>query len=408
MNKPLPRIEAAWLQCEQSTKLLALFANNGYTGRFVGGVVRNALLGEPINDFDVATDALPQIVMELAKKAGFKAIGTGLDHGTVTVIVDDKIYEVTTLRVDMVCDGRHASVVFTSNWREDAARRDFTINALYVGLDGVVFDPLDGYKDLLARRVRFIGDAHERIKEDHLRILRFFRFSAQYGQGGVDHAGLDACVLLQQGLQSLSAERISSELMRLLLMPHAFEVLCIMFAHGLLLPLTSRVPHLSRLQKWLTFEQELKLAPRALNRLGVLFMLSTTDADMLASKLRLSNNEKHELKLWVQETDINQDLDEKGARILSYRLQGNYQISLGINWLLSGAGADDCKWRKLYDLPERWQPPAFPLSGQDLLDAGMSPGPSVGKKLMELEEAWLKADFTLSREDMIDRLNTYP
>ncbi len=406
MNQALPTIEATWLHCEQSIALLELFAKNGYTARFVGGVVRNALLGEPVHDLDMATDALPQTVMELAKKADFKAIGTGLDHGTVTVIVGDKTYEITTLRVDMETDGRHARVAFTKDWHEDAARRDFTINALYVGADGVVFDPLHGYEDLLAKRVRFIGDPHERIKEDHLRILRFFRFSAQYGQGGVDQAGLDACVLLQHGLRSLSAERVSSELMRLLLMPRAFEVLGIMFAHGMLLPLTNRVPHLSRLQKWLAVERQLKQTPSALHRLGALFMLSSTDANMLASKLRLSNEAKRELKLWKQETGINDVLDEKSARILLYRLQDNYKMSVAINWLLSRAGAGDPKWRKLYDLPERWQPPVFPLSGQDLLNAGMSPGPAVGKKLKELEEAWINAEFTLSRDGMINQLNT--
>ncbi len=406
MSQALPTIEATWLQCEQSIALLELFAKNGYTARFVGGVVRNALLGEPVHDLDMATDALPQTVMELAKKAGFKAIGTGLDHGTVTVIVGGKTYEITTLRVDLETDGRHARVAFTKDWHEDAARRDFTINALYVGADGVVFDPLDGYEDLLAKRVRFIGDPHERIKEDHLRILRFFRFSAQYGQGAVDQAGLDACVLLQLGIKSLSAERVSSELMRLLLMPRAFSVLGIMFAHGLLLPLTNRVPHLSRLQKWLTFERKLKQTPSALNRLGALFMLSRTDADMLANKLRLANEQKRELRLWEQESGINEDLDEKRARILLYRLQDNYQISVAINWLLSRAGVDDRKWRQLYDLPGRWQPPVFPLSGQDLLDAGMASGPAVGKKLLQLQHVWIEADFNLDRAELLAQLKT--
>jgi len=210
--------------------------------------------------------------------------------------------------------------------------------------------------------------------------------------------------LLRQGLKSLSAERISSELMRLMLMPRAFEVLGIMFAHGLLLPLTNRVPHLSRLQKWLTFERQLKQTPSALNRLGALFMLSNSDADMLANKLRLSNEQKRGLKLWVPDIGFNNELNEKQVRFLSYRLGSEYQISVAINWLLSRAGADDPKWRKLYDLPERWQPPVFPLSGQDLLDTGMSPGPSVGKKLVQLERAWIAAGFEPGRVELLNQL----
>ncbi len=384
---------------------MELFTKNGYTARFVGGVVRNALLGEPVHDLDMATDALPQTVMELAQKAGFKAIGTGLEHGTVTVVIGDKVYEITTLRVDVETDGRHARVAFTKDWLTDAARRDFTINALYVGADGVVFDPLAGYEDLLARRGRFIGDPDERIKEDHLRILRFFRFSAQYGDGSVDQAGLAACVLLQQGLKTLSAERISAELMRLLLMPRAMEVLDTMFAHGLLLPLANRVAHPSRLRKWLALERQLKQMPSALDRLGALFMLTDTDAAMLAHKLRLSNQQKSRLKLWVPNPEISKSLKEKQARVLFYQLAGDYPLSLAINWLLSRDGPEDPAWCKLYDLPTRWQRPLFPLSGQDLLDAGMSPGPLVGKKLRKLEQAWIESDFASGRAELLRQLD---
>ena len=259
--------------------------------------------------------------------------------------------------------------------------------------------------DLIARSVRFIGDPHERIKEDHLRILRFFRFNAQYGKGAVDASGLAACVHLQQGLKSLSAERIGSEILKLLLMPRAIHVLETMFAHGLLLPLTSRVPHLSRFRNWLTLEGELNRAPDTINRLGALFMLVDEDADKLANKLRLSNKQKRVMKNWVNDVEINEMLSEKQARARFYQLRDDYPMRVAINWLLSRAGINDRDWRTLYDLPERWQPPIFPLKGQDLLNAGMSAGPAVGKKLLSLEHTWIESDFTLTGDELLDQLN---
>ena len=417
MSVSLPKLRGEWLQCEQSLALMELFASHGHTARFVGGAVRNALLGEPVNDLDVAVDALPQTVMELAQSAGFKAIGTGLSHGTVTVVIGDKTYEVTTLRIDMKTYGRHADVAFTQSWAEDAARRDFTINALYAGADGVVFDPLGGYGDLVARRVRFIGDPRARITEDSLRILRFFRFSAQYGAGEVDGAqevdaaGLAACVELQQGLRSLSAERIGAELMRLLRMPRAAQVLVIMHAHGLLVPLTGRVPHLTRFQRWLTFEKILGLPLCSVHRLGALFVLISEDADRLAGCLRLSNQEKRRLERWAQRPgaagfEPSEIAEEKRAHLLFYQLRDEYQISVAIQFLMSQAAADDLTWRNLYELPKRWQAPDFPLKGQDLLDHGMKPGPLLGKKLRKLEQHWISSDFALSAKELLKQLDS--
>jgi poly(A) polymerase len=362
------------------------------------------LLGEPVNDLDVATDARPQAVMDLAQKSGFKAIGTGLEFGTVTVVVDNRVYEITTLRVDFETDGRHATVSFTKNWREDAARRDFTMNALYLDSDGTVFDPLGGYDDLVARRVRFIGDPHERIEEDFLRILRFFRFSAQYGRGSIDKQGLAACVSLQKGLASLSAERIRSELLRLLLMPRVVEVVDTMFSHGLLLPLIYHVPHLARLKNWLRLENALERKVVAIDRLGALAMLVNEDADGLARQVRLSNEEKKSLKQWSCTIEINKNTSEKQAHILLYRLVEDYQTQIAINWLFSGDGETDAAWRHLYDLPKRWPLPTFPLKGRDLVDAGMAKGPSIGKTLLKLEQIWIDSDFTLARRQLLESL----
>ena len=212
---------AAWLKRPETARVFAALAESGVETRAVGGAVRNSLLGLPVTEVDLATTALPQQVMALARKAGLKAVPTGIEHGTVTVIADGVPFEVTTLRRDVETFGRHATVAFTENWEEDARRRDFTLNALYAGSDGTVFDPLGGYEDVVAGRVRFIGDAEARIREDYLRILRFFRFNAYYGKGPFDADGLRASVSLRGGMAQLSAERIAGEVRRLLVAPQA-------------------------------------------------------------------------------------------------------------------------------------------------------------------------------------------
>jgi poly(A) polymerase len=404
MSKAPPKITGDWLSCPQSVALMVMFEQAGYRARFVGGAVRNALLGEEVGDLDIATDAHPEEVMELAKKAGFKAVATGINHGTVTVIIDKHVYEITTLRVDVETFGRHASVSFTSDWREDAARRDFTMNAIYVDGDGTLVDPLGGYDDLLARKVRFIGDPHDRIKEDYLRILRFLRFSAQYGRGKVDSEGLEACVSLQKGLASLSAERIWHELKRLFLMPDAVVVLDVMFAQGLLLPLLSRVPHLARFNKWMRLEKRLERKPAAVDRLGALSMLIKEDVKVVNRHLRLSNEEQRVLGFWDQGLRVDENTSEKQALFLLYRFGKVYQTRIAISWVLSGADTASTAWRTLYDLPKRRKVPVFPLKGQDLIDIGMASGPSLGKKLLKLENIWIASDFEMQRDELLKQL----
>jgi poly(A) polymerase len=226
--------EAEWLQWPETAKVFAALNAEGVETRAVGGAVRDALLGLPVTEIDLATTAVPQKVMTLAREAGLKAIPTGIEHGTVTVIVDEMPFEVTTLRRDVETFGRHAKVAFTEDWEEDARRRDFTLNALYADREGIVFDPLGFYADLMEGRVRFIGDAEARIKEDYLRILRFFRFNAYYGRGPLDADGLAASVKLREGLAQLSAERVAAEMRRLLVAPRAMrglEALRLWVAH---------------------------------------------------------------------------------------------------------------------------------------------------------------------------------
>ena len=213
--------DAAWLEREETQAVFDALQAHGIETRAVGGAVRNTLLGLTVTEVDLATTAVPEEVMALAVKAGLKAVPTGIDHGTVTLVASGVPFEVTTLRRDVETFGRHARIAYTKDWEEDARRRDFTLNALYADRDGRVFDPLGGYADLRAGQVRFIGDAEERIKEDYLRILRFFRFHAYYGKGPLDPAGLAAAVRLRGGLDQLSAERVRAELRRILIAPQA-------------------------------------------------------------------------------------------------------------------------------------------------------------------------------------------
>ena len=397
-EKPV-KLRAAWLDAPQSRELFALFASSGHAARFVGGCVRNALLGASVSDLDVATDASPQQVMQMLREAGFKAVGTGLSHGTVTAVVRGMVYEITTLRIDVETHGRHATVAFTTDWREDAARRDFTMNALYADIDGALFDPLGGYADLVHRKVRFIGAAEARIREDYLRILRFFRFSARYGAGPLDGAGLSACVRLRQGLQGLSAERVGAELLRLLLTPRVLEVLREMFAHGLLTEILGAAPHLSRLERWLALEARAGLQSCAMQRLGALCVL--TEEDALRRRLRLSNRDAAALKLWGSGFVDFAAMDEPALRRARYRLRDDYQPLVAINWLRAGAGADNGLWRNAHALPDRWPSPVFPLKGADLIRAGMTPGPKIGGKLKQLHTLWLDSDFSMSKEELL-------
>ena len=276
---------APWLKRPETARVFAALAESGVETRAVGGAVRNSLLGLPVTEVDLATTALPQQVMALARKAGLKAVPTGIEHGTVTVIADGVPFEVTTLRRDVETFGRHATVAFTENWEEDARRRDFTLNALYAGSDGTVFDPLGGYADVVAGRVRFIGDPEARIREDYLRILRFFRFNAYYGKGPFDADGLRASVSLRGGMAQLSAERIAGEVRRLLVAPQATRAVEALFDYGLLPSVIGGVPRLERFERLVAIEEALGHEPDAMLRLAALTVFVAEDAARVAARL---------------------------------------------------------------------------------------------------------------------------
>jgi tRNA nucleotidyltransferase/poly(A) polymerase len=384
--------------------VFAALTGSGVETRAVGGAVRNSLLGQAVAEVDLATTALPEQVMALARKAGLKAVPTGIEHGTVTVIADGKPFEVTTLRRDVETFGRHATVAFTEDWEEDARRRDFTLNALYAASDGMVFDPLGGYQDLLAGRVRFIGDAEARIKEDYLRILRFFRFNAYYGNGALDAEGLHASVRLRAGLDQLSAERVSAELKRLLVAPQAVHGVEALFDYGLLPGLLGGVPRLERFKRVAGIETAVGREADAMVRLAALGVFVLEDAERLAARLRLSNAEQAVLALGARGLAGDGLPDEAAAKRALYRLgPADFAASVLIAWADSDAAPDDASWRAALDLPKRWQAPAFPLRGADIMALGDVEGPEIGLILRRLEADWAEGGFALSREELLKR-----
>ena len=371
---------------------LKLLDGDGEEARIVGGAVRNALMDRSVAEIDIATTAVPDEVMRRARLANIKFAPTGVEHGTVTLIIDGRPYEVMTLREDVETFGRKARVVFGRDWSHDAARRDFTINALSVTADGTVYDYTGGLEDLAHRRVRFIGEAGRRIAEDYLRILRFFRIHAAYGAGPVDREGLRACIAGRAGLKQLSAERIRSEMLKLMGADGASVALREMGDAGLLLELLGGVTYHSAFDAMVAAEQQLALAPEPIRRLAALAVSVVEDAERLIERLRLSNAESSELvsmaHRWWQLVTI----DETQARVHLYKLGAErYRDRLMLAWAQTGGDAG--RWQQLATLPERWTAPVLPLKAADFMAMGLQPGPKLGAVLARAEKLWIDAGF---------------
>src|SRR5262245_5289482 len=336
-------IGAEWLDRPETQAVFAALAARGHVGRAVGGAVRNALAGRAVADVDIATDARPQDVMRAAVAAGLKAVPTGLAHGTVTVVAGGRPYEITTLRKDVETHGRHATVAFTEDWAEDARRRDFTLNALYCDADGTLLDPLGGYPDLAARRVRFIGDARQRIREDYLRILRFFRFTAEIADGPADAASLAACVRERAGLAILSAERVRVELLRLLAARRGPEIAALMQDYGLLPAVLGAAPRPTLITRLAAIEAALDLSPDPALRLAALAVETPEDSDRLRDRLRLSNEQTLKLmRAAARPPDIGPAQPEAAARAHLHLVGAEaYRERALILWARSGAAPED-------------------------------------------------------------------
>jgi poly(A) polymerase len=376
--------------------VLAVLDRDGEEARIVGGAVRNVLFGVPPGDIDIATTALPDEVIRRTAAAGFRSVATGVEHGTVTVIADGLPFEVTTLRQDIETYGRRAKVVFGRDWRLDALRRDFTINALFLSRDGTIHDYVEGRADLAAHRVRFIGDPATRIAEDYLRILRFFRFHATYGEGAPDPTGLAAGIRARERIGSLSRERVRMELFKLLVAPRAGPTLATMTEAGILGPVIGGVPLAGSFARMEAIEAASGLAPDACRRLGALSVFVVEDAERLAERLRLSNAESERLismaQAWWRLSAVTSD--EHALRALLYRLgEQGFGDRVALAWSRAQSSATDPAWRHALTLPRRWMPPTFPLRAADLIARGVAKGPALGAALAAAEAAWVAADF---------------
>lgn len=375
-----------WLEAEATRAVMAALETAGGPGcaRFVGGCVRNSLLGQPVDDIDIATRLKPEETIAALKAAGLKAVPTGVEHGTVTGVSGRRPYEITTLRRDVETDGRRAVVAFTQNWAEDAARRDFRINALYADAAGTVFDPTGGgLADAEAGRIVFVGEPEQRIREDYLRILRFFRFHAWYGRTAPDAAGLAACAALKDGMERLSAERVSKELLKLLAAPDPIATVRAMAGAGVL---GQVLPEVSGLE---LFEAVAARTGDAVLRLSALLPADGALADATARRLRLPNADRERLVAAVDDGAVDVGMEARAGRAALYRLgRRTFEDRLLRAEAATGTPRDD-----LHALAERWVPPRVPVGGKDVARLGLAVGPATGAVLKAFEDRWIADDF---------------
>jgi tRNA nucleotidyltransferase/poly(A) polymerase len=396
MNARPPNLSREpWLAKGPARAIFAALTAEGAEARVIGGAVRNALLGVPVADIDFATTATPDDVARLAEAAHIKVVPTGVEHGTLTLVYHGQPFEVTTLREDIATDGRHAVVRFGRDWVADARRRDFTVNALSVDADGIIHDPIGGYEDVIARRIRFIGSPARRIAEDRLRILRFFRFNAEYGRAPVDEAGLAAATDARNALRSLSAERIGQEMRRLLVAPRAVEMAGLMQDVGVLPIVLAGIGYIATFERLVAFELAVGTEPQATLRLAALACRIEEDVARVAARLRLSNAERDRmLQALAAARDLLPVSHVRDARVALYR-HGPvaYRDGVALAAVWSAGAPDAARWRKLWALPDEWTAPTFPLSGRDVIGQGTAPSPAVGEALRAVEAWWIEHDF---------------
>jgi poly(A) polymerase len=375
--------------------------------RFVGGSVRNALIGRPVDDLDIATTLTPDRVTTALQAAGLKAIPTGIDHGTVTAVSKSQPHEITTLRRDVSTDGRRATVAFTTDWLEDAQRRDLTLNSLYASRDGTIFDPTGhGVADAKAGRIVFVGEPERRLHEDYLRILRFFRFYAHFGRGEPDAAAVAACAALKHSIDTLAAERISKELLKLLAAEDPRPAVRLMAETGVLAVVLKAPANLARFEALVDIETGMLFECEPVLRLAALLPDDQIAAGQFAARLRLSNPERDRivaalaptpvLKSWMSPREIRRAV--YASDLASFRDRAK------LAWAASPRTATTMQWRGMIALAEGWVRPTFPLTGADVMNAGAPKGPLVGQVLREVEDWWIDHDFIDDKLSAIEKL----
>jgi len=390
-----------WMQAAETAQVTAALEAGNAPVRFVGGCVRDALLDRPVKDVDIATALPPERVIELLEAAGIKAVPTGFEHGTVTAVTGGKGFEVTTLRHDVETFGRHARVAFTDDWAADAQRRDFTFNAIFCDPNGTLYDPTGGLGDLKAGRVRFVGDAAQRIEEDVLRILRFFRFHAHYGKGDIDGDGLAACAAQAGKLPTLSAERVSAELMKLLAAPAPAPTLGLMAETGVLAEILPEAGPPDRLERLCAIEEKRGLTD-PVRRLAALLDLDPAGAAALARRLRLPNAAAQRLgAIAGGDVTLTADMTDRALRQALYRAGAEYIVD---RILLDWSSEEGGNRAGQLDIAQAWQPPQLPVKGRDVLDLGIDAGPAVGDLVAAVENWWVEGDFRADRAACLGKL----
>ncbi|NDV85659.1 CCA tRNA nucleotidyltransferase [Aurantimonas aggregata] len=407
--------DAPWLKTASLQALLAALSSDGEAARVVGGAVRNTFMGHAVTDVDVATTNHPSETTSRIEAAGFRAIPTGVEHGTVTAVTPDGVFEVTTLRRDIETDGRRAVVSFGRDWQADAERRDFTINALYCEADGTVVDLVGGLADIETKTLRFIGDAEARIREDYLRILRFFRFFAWYGEGRPDAGGIRAATRLKEGLDGLSPERVWKELKRLLTAPDPSRALLWMRQTGVL----TRI--LRESERWgidaihglVDAEGAFSWPADPMLRLAAIVPPDAARLAELARRLRLSNGERDRLLAFAHAEAVTPETDDHALRTRLYfgdrqAIADRLKLALAAERARAGVTADSltriAALVRQLETATRFAPPEFPLNGTDLQEAGIAPGPELGQTLERLRRLWAESGFTLGRESLLAKL----
>ncbi len=394
-----------WLNAPETRAVMDALTRDGGAARFVGGCVRNALLGVPVEDIDIATPLLPDEVSRRLVAAGMQAVPTGIEHGTITAVTNKTPFEITTLRRDVSTDGRRATVAFSTDWAEDAQRRDFTMNALYADAKGQVFDLVGGIADLQARRVRFIGDASRRIAEDYLRILRLFRFHAWYGKGEIDADGLTACATARGQIKTLSGERIQKEMLKLMGAEHPIPVLRAMAASGVLGEVLHGELKFARFQRVCEIDADNFFEADGLLRLGAL-LADAPQAGEIATRWRLSNDDRDRLSdMLGQPTKIVSYLSVPEVQRTLYRCGVPlFKDWVRLRWAEDPKTSNVPQWLALLALADSWTKPVFPLKGPDAMAAGVPQGPLVGKVLSEVEAWWIDNGFTDDKFSLAERL----
>jgi len=396
-----------WMTAPETQAVLAALGAGGAELRFVGGCVRDAVAGRPIGDIDIATPEPPELVIRRLEEAGLKAVPTGIDHGTVTAVARGRPFEVTTLRRDVETFGRRARIAYTDDWREDAARRDLTINALSCTPEGRLYDYFGGLEDLAEGRVRFVGDPRQRIAEDRLRLLRFFRFMAWYGRDGADPGGLAAAIAAAPELAQLSGERIQAEMLKLLSAPNPAQALALMAEGGVLGHAMLSRFSLRRLAALIEAEAIAGFPADPVRRLGALLDEGEAGVRRVAERWRLANADRDRLLATAAaDLALSPGMPPQALRRALYRVgSARWQDLVLAAWaetLAEGRAGAPKGWIELLKMPERWTPPTLPVKGRDLVKLGLSPGPEIGDLMAKLEAWWIEEDFAPDRQACLD------